>query len=434
MIGFEGREHLFQLLRSQSKSLPAAQSIVGATWAVEYESAIGSGSSIPAYSITGGVFATYRHGERWKFGSKSLNFAETQIIGYQDINPIKYIESLHKIVTTDMVCIVDEVYSTYRLKFEIIVNTICYFRSIINVESKELYENKGYLRLRCKLRCPRSGKVVGRKQWVLPIGSCNLTLKSSILQWVLDNYNQENDSRAERFHLFEDVTGIELLPEAASALFHELIGHPAEKDCNATLSRSTRDSLTENEFLSSITLYDDPLDETLVGYQTFDDDGEFSSRTILAKDGCIANKLASLSAGFHPLSGEGRNSRKMYHSSPALPRGTNLILEPGRNCVSKPDMKYILRVPSFSSAHVVPGARTFRLIGSSCSFIVDGVQYAVGDVLLRGSIDRALRSICWIGNDVESSILSCGKLGQWVHIGTRSPTIILDVSSIRQSR
>lgn len=405
-------------LEQQRKRIPSAELVVGASWEFEIESRIDPRFSLSGAKTNGGLYVLFKDSEGWKSGCKSTNYhtvgglrSETQdsLIAYE------LLEDQHERVRLVFNSFYRQVPSRYKI--DITINSKLRERNLINRKDEFLFETK--LTTRVRLRIMHLGFVLERKQWVFEPGDEPADINSTVNSWLKKFIDSTRGTTFSSRMILPTDPIIRFSPSASAALFHELLGHPSESDCRCLYIDKLEERPMENERLRQLSVFDDPFLVKGLGSQRFDDDGEQSQRSPLFRNGKFCGSLGTLvSPG---QEGAGNNARKMNFSSFPLPRGTNLVIEGGKEPVEESDSTIV--IPTFSSGFVMPHSGEFQLVGSNC-YLEDGRgNQLIGDILVHGEIRSTLENLVSVHNDPELSGLTCGKKGQWVVIGTSAPSL-----------
>ena len=217
-------------------------------------------------------------------------------------------------------------------------------------------------------------------------------------------------------------------PVLSHVFFHEAVGHACEADAVLENSSVLKDMIGKNVAPSCLTLSDDARIEKEHGFFKYDDEGMPSNGTVLIKNGRLNNYLHSIeTAGRLSMKPTG-NCRAESASSFPYPRMSNIVLHDGEYKFNElfEGIKKGIYAKSSTGGVVEPTNGNFLFNTKEAYLIENGkITKPLLDVSFGGNILEILPKIEKIADD--SKIIfggwSCGKKGQMVPVGGKSPHI-----------
>lgn len=218
-----------------------------------------------------------------------------------------------------------------------------------------------------------------------------------------------------------------LAPPAATALLHELVGHPLEADL-ISAGRSPWTGRVGQTVLSiPLDVDDDPTDPTLPGSFSHDDEGVPGARRPLVRGGVCAGVLADRKTAGALGVAPGNARRATLHTPPA-PRLSNLVVPGSDDGVDALRREATMEVESVSAGTVGGASGVVRLAVRSAVSLRRGAHEArLAPFVLQGGFGAvALGLLAAAGPaEVASRPGWCGKGGELVPTGGRAPWLLL---------
>jgi TldD protein len=219
-----------------------------------------------------------------------------------------------------------------------------------------------------------------------------------------------------------------LSPGWGGVMVHECFGHSMEGD---TIRKQTSIRATQKGQLVAargVTIVDSGIVPYSRGSFRVDDEGTPAQRTVLVEDGVLVGYLWDLLnarlTGNRPT-GNGR--RASYRDYP-LCRMTNTYIEAGSHSPEEiiADVKHGLYCRSLGGGSVNPADGNFSFQVTEAVMIENGrLTDPVRNATLTGNGNDAMLKIDAVANDleIEGTMGSCGKDGQWKPVGVGQPTV-----------
>lgn len=208
-------------------------------------------------------------------------------------------------------------------------------------------------------------------------------------------------------------------------LLHEACCHALEAD--EVLHGSTYTGLEGEQIAApGVTIIDDPTLPGAVGRYNMDDEGARARPTTLVADGYLRAFLTTAHTARRLGTPRSPNARCETVLDPPVPRMSNTYLREG-----DVDPASIIAGTTLGVyAEHVGGGEVVESTGDFVFRVNNGWMIRNGqlaepirETTIAGRGADVLRSIEAVGNDVTSGAARCGKLGQWVTVGLRGPTI-----------
>src|SRR5215472_15043693 len=226
-------------------------------------------------------------------------------------------------------------------------------------------------------------------------------------------------------------TDVVLAEGCAAVLFHEILSHPLEADCESPLTALEQARVA----VSELDIRDDPSRLDLFGGYERDDEGELPRTVKLLDAGRLAGRLTDRShAGRGGSNGHGRRAHAW---DPPLPRGANLLVAGGQATTDEM-MRRLgsgLWITDLDRGSVELSSGRFRLLFPRARRIRRGrMADSCGAGLLAGDILNALKSVeAGLGREVKTyrALGWCARDGQVVPVGGSAPDVLLRSLAIR---
>jgi len=217
-----------------------------------------------------------------------------------------------------------------------------------------------------------------------------------------------------------------LSSEAGGTMIHEAIGHGLEADIAGSGLSVYSGKIGEQVTSKLITVIDDSSLAGKRGFYRFDDEGTFSDKNILVKDGVLkkymTDRLSNIKYGYE-LTGNGR--RQSYENYPIV-RMSNTMIASGNSLpediIKSVDDGLFVKKMGGGQVNTVTGDFVFDVTegyaiknGKLCN--------AVSGATLMGNGPKVLENIDMVGNDLGFGIGTCGKDGQGVPVADAQPTL-----------
>jgi TldD protein len=217
-----------------------------------------------------------------------------------------------------------------------------------------------------------------------------------------------------------------LSSEAGGTMIHEAIGHGLEADLAQQGLSVYSKKIGERVASPLITVVDDSTLPTKRGSYAFDDEGVFSRRTVLVKDGILKSYLYDrLSASKDGVESTGNGRRESYQHKP-IPRMSNTMILPGKmkpeEIIRSVEKGLIVKKMGGGQVNTVNGDFVFEV---SEGYLIEkgSVSEPVRGAILIGNGPQILKEIDRVGDDLGFGIGTCGKDGQGVPVGDAQPTL-----------
>lgn len=217
-----------------------------------------------------------------------------------------------------------------------------------------------------------------------------------------------------------------LSSEAGGTMIHEAIGHGLEADIAGNGLSVYSGKIGEQVASKLITVIDDSSLAGKRGFYRFDDEGTFSNKNVLVKDGVLkkymTDRLSNIKYGYE-LTGNGR--RQSYEHHPIV-RMSNTMIAPGN---AKPE-DIIKSVNDGLFVRKMGGGQVNTVTGDFVFDVMEGyiikngvIGNAVSGATLMGNGPEILKNIDMVGDDLGFGIGTCGKDGQGVPVSDAQPTL-----------
>ncbi|MDA8155859.1 MAG: TldD/PmbA family protein [Actinomycetota bacterium] len=214
--------------------------------------------------------------------------------------------------------------------------------------------------------------------------------------------------------------------EAGGTMIHEAVGHSLEADLALEGLSVYTGKVGQKIAADIVTVLDDSTIPGKRGSFRFDDEGTFSRRNVLVKDGVLASymydRLSAIKAGTEST-GNGR--RQSYRFRP-IPRMTNTLIAPGKT----PAAEVLKSTGKGLFVKKMGGGQVNTLTGDFVFDVQEGYLIENGEAgepvrgaTLAGNGPQVLMQIDIVGSDLGFSIGTCGKDAQGVPVSDAQPTI-----------
>ncbi|MBI2251789.1 MAG: TldD/PmbA family protein [Armatimonadetes bacterium] len=210
-------------------------------------------------------------------------------------------------------------------------------------------------------------------------------------------------------------------------LFHESCGHGLEADL---VEKGSIFSGKMGQKVASplVTIVDNAALPGFPGSFAFDDEGTFSQKTIMIKEGVLVNYLQSfLTAKKQGLRLTG-NARRESFAYPPIPRMTNTYIEKGKTNPKDiiENTKFGVYVEDCGGGGQVDVVTGQFVSSVSLGYLIEKgkLTYPIKGCTLTSSGIEVLNNIDLVGNDLEITPTS-GRCGKWqaVPVGVGMPTV-----------
>lgn len=204
----------------------------------------------------------------------------------------------------------------------------------------------------------------------------------------------------------------------SALLLHELLGHPLESD-NYKYAKPWLDRIDVSRINPQIEFYDDPTLRDGYGSYTFDDMGVPAKKWPLL----VHKQFHVLGAGEEVAAPQ----RRQDYRFPALPRASNALICGGPDSLdslSATGENGLLHVYSIGAGRIDNRTGDFEYSAPEAEWVdKNGRKHVLTNVLLMGSVKDMLESIDGVADDVREASVTCGKKGQYLAMGARSPSV-----------
>jgi TldD protein len=219
-----------------------------------------------------------------------------------------------------------------------------------------------------------------------------------------------------------------IAPGWGGVLVHECFGHSMEGDTIRKQTSIRATQMGQQVAAKGVTIVDSGLVPWSRGSFRVDDEGTPAQRTVLVEDGILVGymwDLLNARLTGHRSTGNGR--RASYKHFP-LCRMTNTYIEPGPHSPEEliAGIRRGLYCKEMAGGSVNPADGNFSFQVTEAWQIENGkLAHPVRNATLTGNGNDAMLKIDGLGNDLEinGSIGSCGKSGQWKAVGVGQPTV-----------
>lgn len=209
-------------------------------------------------------------------------------------------------------------------------------------------------------------------------------------------------------------------------LFHEACGHPLEGTAISRGLSPFAGKLGQKVASDLVTAIDDGTVVNGWGSESFDDEGEPSTRNVLIENGVLKSYMVDTFDGRRmDMRSTGACRRESYKYMPTT-RMTNTFIDAGK---STPDeiikaTKYGLYCVSFNGGSVNPTTDKFNFTSSETYIVKDGkIDHLVKSPCLVGFGYEILPKIDMVGNDLELSAGMCGAASGSIPAAVGQPTL-----------
>lgn len=211
----------------------------------------------------------------------------------------------------------------------------------------------------------------------------------------------------------------------SGVMIHEAVGHPIEADGAWRKTSIMHDRLGKMVANPLVTIYEDPTIPHYRGSLNVDDEGTFTSKTMLVEKGRLVSFLHDrLSARILGVKPNGFGRRESFNVPP-IPRMANTVLAPGQS-----DPEEILKSVKkgfFAESYFggqVEGTGKFVFAVNLGYLIEDGkLTRPVKNATLIGTNVQILKEIDMVGSDLDFFLGTCGKAGQSAAVTAGTPTM-----------
>lgn len=214
--------------------------------------------------------------------------------------------------------------------------------------------------------------------------------------------------------------------EAGGTMIHEAVGHSLEADLALEGLSVYTGKIGQKIAADIVTVLDDATIPGKRGSFRFDDEGTFSRRNVLVRDGVLAtymyDRLSAIKAGTEST-GNGR--RQSYRFRP-VPRMTNTLIAPGKT----PSGEVLKSTDKGLLVRKMGGGQVNTLTGDFVFDVQEGYLIENGEAgepvrgaTLAGNGPQVLMQIDMVGSDLGFAIGTCGKDSQGVPVSDAQPTI-----------
>lgn len=219
-----------------------------------------------------------------------------------------------------------------------------------------------------------------------------------------------------------------IAPGWGGVLVHECFGHSMEGDTIRKQTSIRASQMGRQVAAKGVTIVDSALVPWSRGSFRVDDEGTPAQRTVLVEDGILVGYMWDhLNAKLTGNRSTGNGRRASYKHFP-LCRMTNTYIEPGPH---PPDaliggIQRGLYCKEMAGGSVNPADGNFSFQVTEAWQIENGrLTHPVRNATLTGNGNDAMLKIDGLGNDLQinGSIGSCGKSGQWKAVGVGQPTV-----------
>jgi len=214
-------------------------------------------------------------------------------------------------------------------------------------------------------------------------------------------------------------------------ILHEAIGHGLEGDFNRKKTSAFHNLVGQKIAHENVTVVDDGTIASRRGSLTIDDEGTPTSRNVLIENGILKNFMQDrMNAKLMKVEPTGNGRRESFEYAP-MPRMTNTFMVNGNHTqdeMIKSVDKGIYAV-SFGGGQVDITNGKFVFSCTEAYEIINGkIGAPLKGVTLIGNGPDILTKVSMVGNDMklDPGIGTCGKAGQWVHVGVGQPSILVD--------
>lgn len=209
-------------------------------------------------------------------------------------------------------------------------------------------------------------------------------------------------------------------------LFHEACGHPLEGTAISHGLSPFAGKIGQKVASDLVTAIDDGTIANGWGSESFDDEGEPSTRNVLIENGVLKSYMVDTFDGRRmDMRSTGACRRESYKYMPTT-RMTNTFIDAGK---STPDeiikaTKYGLYCVSFNGGSVNPTTDKFNFTSSETYIVKDGkIDHLVKSPCLVGFGYEILPKIDMVGNDLELSAGMCGAASGSIPAAVGQPTL-----------
>ncbi|MCK9225959.1 MAG: TldD/PmbA family protein [Candidatus Muirbacterium halophilum] len=206
-----------------------------------------------------------------------------------------------------------------------------------------------------------------------------------------------------------------LSPLAAGIFAHESFGHKSESDFMIGDEKMKKEWAIGKKVGSSILSIVDDGQEMGVGYTPYDDEGSFSEKTYLIKDGILSGRLHSVLTASKLEENPTGNARAISFMYEPIVRMTTTYIDKGDKTKEQlfSEVKEGIFIDTIKHGS---GLSTFTLAPSRAYYMKDGkIEYPVNVAVITGTVFETLNRIDGLSDKVK--LLSfvgggCGKMEQ----------------------
>jgi len=217
-------------------------------------------------------------------------------------------------------------------------------------------------------------------------------------------------------------------PGWGGVLVHECFGHSMEGDTIRKGTSIRAGQRGQQVATKGVTIVDSGLVPNSRGSFRVDDEGTPAQRTVLVEDGMLVGYMWDLHNARLMNEKPTGNGRRASYRDPAICRMTNTYIEPGphdpADLIASVDRG--LYCKSMGGGSVNPADGNFSFQVTEAYRIENGkLTDPVRNATLTGNGNDAMLKIDAVGSDLEinGTLGSCGKDGQWKPAGVGQPTV-----------
>jgi predicted Zn-dependent protease len=256
--------------------------------------------------------------------------------------------------------------------------------------------------------------------------------RDSVMAQVRMSALRQSAAASEGVSLGRRNTPVVFGPGAGACLLHELVAHGLEADNYRNPASYLNGSLGTCIAHAELVVRDDPMLAGGFGSIATDDEGAKADATPLLDRGVVVglvhSRRSSLAAGVTPTG----NGRRRDYRFPALPRATNTVVAPGSLSASElaPAAGWpggLLRVHALGAGNVNINSGQFNFVATEADYTTPGGDLIpLAHLSIFGDALVTLRKLQGVANDAGQDNTTCSKQGQFIGVGSASPSMLFD--------
>lgn len=219
-------------------------------------------------------------------------------------------------------------------------------------------------------------------------------------------------------------------PGVGAGLVHELLAHGLEADNHRAAGSYLGGRLGQRVAPEALSVVDDPSWVDGYGSLEVDDEGIPARRVGLVVDGVVQGLVHSRRTAQEGSAEPTGHGRRRDYRHRAVPRATNTVVCAGPEdaaALAEPGLDGLLRVHALGSGTVDTRSGEFQFMATEAELVTPYDEpVPLCDVMIRGGALDVLQRLIGVAGDLGADNTTCSKDGQYVGVGTVSPTMLFD--------